>query len=87
MVAQVLQPTGALTATGEMFHLLLTPCSLLSYCIHPFSPPALSTQMLFSKDKFCIVTKCQLHTDLEQLKLALEEGILIPKEALTEGLK
>lgn len=69
MVAQVLLTTGALTATGEMFH-LLTLCSLLSYCIHPFSPSPLSIQMLFSRQKFCIVIKRQLTADLEQIKLA-----------------
>jgi len=56
--------------------------SLLSYCTDP-SP--LSIQMCFIKVKFCRVTECQLHVDL-QVKLALEEGVLIPKEALTEGL-
>lgn len=83
MVAQVLLTTGALTATGEMFHLLLTLCLLLSYCMYPFSSSPLSIQMLFSKHKSYIVTKCQLNIDLEQVKIALEVSILVPKEALT----
>lgn len=42
--------------------------------------------MFFHKHKFLIVTKCQLNADLEQIKLPFEEGILIPKEALTAEL-
>lgn len=85
MVAQHLPATGALTATDEMFHVPAL-CSLLSSCKHPFFPSPLSIQMLFHKHKFCIATKCQLNADLEQVKLPFEEGILIPKEALTEEL-
>lgn len=85
MVAQHLSTTGALTATEEMFH-VLDLCSLLSNCKHPFFPSPLSLQMLFPKHKFPTVSKCQLNTDLEQVKLPFEEGILIPKEALTEEL-
>lgn len=44
-----------------------------------------TSQMLFSKHKFCIVTKYQFNTALEQVNLALE-GILIAKEAPIEGL-
>lgn len=65
---------------------ILSSHPLLMALLFHSSLHSTTSQMLFSKDKFCIVTKNKLNTALEQVNLALEEGILIPKEALAEGL-